>query len=186
MADLLPRLGGAFDESDKRTLDRRQLIRAGAWAAPVLVLATASPAMAAQVSSATPAAPPRAVGVPGGGTGMLPNYLVGATSITAAPWYGAGWDYTGPKLAKGQLYIKGIPQSQSARTVTAYFYVPTSTTPLNRANPSAWKWQMSGSNFSSMTSAYEVVNSTTGVWILTFVMPSWGEESGFVLDVTFP
>lgn len=46
MTDVLPRLDGAFDGSDRRTLDRRQLLKAGAWAAPVLVLATASPAMA--------------------------------------------------------------------------------------------------------------------------------------------
>lgn len=40
-------LGPAFDEKTP-TLDRRQLIRAGAWAAPVIVLATAAPAAAAQ------------------------------------------------------------------------------------------------------------------------------------------
>lgn len=39
--------GPAFDEKPP-TLDRRQLIRAGAWAAPVIVLATAAPAAAAQ------------------------------------------------------------------------------------------------------------------------------------------
>ncbi|WP_298944480.1 hypothetical protein [uncultured Microbacterium sp.] len=38
-------LGPAFDEKTP-TLDRRQLIRAGAWAAPVIVLATAAPAAA--------------------------------------------------------------------------------------------------------------------------------------------
>lgn len=41
-------LGPAFDETP--TLDRRQLLRAGAWAAPVLVLATAAPAGAATLS----------------------------------------------------------------------------------------------------------------------------------------
>lgn len=38
-------LGPAFDEKTP-TLDRRQLLRAGAWAAPVIVLATAAPAAA--------------------------------------------------------------------------------------------------------------------------------------------
>lgn len=56
MTDVLPRLDGAFDGSDKRALDRRQLLKAGAWAAPVLLLATATPAAAAsaKVPDSTP------------------------------------------------------------------------------------------------------------------------------------
>src|SRR4051812_910081 len=39
---------GAFSQAaDNSGMDRRQLLRAGAWAAPVIVLATASPASAA-------------------------------------------------------------------------------------------------------------------------------------------
>ncbi|HYP73168.1 MAG TPA: hypothetical protein VEP72_03710 [Microbacterium sp.] len=53
MTDTLPRLDGAFDGSDARTLNRRQLIRAGAWAAPVIVLATAAPAAAVSPDKAT-------------------------------------------------------------------------------------------------------------------------------------
>lgn len=54
MTELLPRLGGSFDESDRKTLDRRQLLRAGAWAAPVIVLATAAPAAANTSLNTTP------------------------------------------------------------------------------------------------------------------------------------
>lgn len=53
MTDVLPRLEDAFDGSDRKTLDRRQLLKAGAWAAPVIVLATAAPA-AANTSGTTP------------------------------------------------------------------------------------------------------------------------------------
>lgn len=53
MTDVLPRLDGAFDEIDRRTIDRRQLLRAGAWAAPVIVLATAAPAAATSVDPAS-------------------------------------------------------------------------------------------------------------------------------------
>lgn len=52
MTDVLPRLDGAFDGSDRRTLDRRQLLKAGAWAAPVIVLATAAPAAATSPTDA--------------------------------------------------------------------------------------------------------------------------------------
>lgn len=51
MHDALPRLDGAFDDasdgSERTGLDRRQLLKLGAWAAPVIVLATAAPAAAA-------------------------------------------------------------------------------------------------------------------------------------------
>lgn len=40
---------GRFDQVDRRAVSRRQLIRAGVWAAPVLVLTTAAPAAAASV-----------------------------------------------------------------------------------------------------------------------------------------
>lgn len=54
MTEVLPRLEGAFDGSDRKTLDRRQLLKAGAWAAPVIVLATAAPAAANTSGNTTP------------------------------------------------------------------------------------------------------------------------------------
>lgn len=162
-------------------LSRRQLLRAGAWAAPALVLATAAPAAAASAPVVTP--PPSAVAVPGGGTGALPTYLIGATAIRAASYWGDGTyiDGTNPKRAGFEINVSGIPHVETARTVTMYFYAPTSTVPLNRPSPASWKWKMEGSNFSSMTAVYE-----PGVWRLTFVMPSWGDTSYAHIFVTFP
>lgn len=59
MTDALPRLRGGFDEKAP-ALDRRQLLKVGAWAAPVLLLATAAPA--ASASTKAPATPPTAYG----------------------------------------------------------------------------------------------------------------------------
>lgn len=54
--------GPAFDDKPAG-IDRRQLLRAGAWAAPALILATAAPAAAAQ--SVTPvSSTPLSVGTP--------------------------------------------------------------------------------------------------------------------------
>lgn len=57
MTAVLPRLERAFDEPDRRAIDRRTLLRAGAWAAPVIVLATAAPAAAASADPASTPAP---------------------------------------------------------------------------------------------------------------------------------
>lgn len=169
--------------SDAAGLNRRQLLRAGVWAAPALVLATAAPAAAASTPPVvTP--PPSAIAVPGGGTGALPTYLIGATGVTAKPYWKHGtpfMDPANPHRAGFELNVSGIPHIATARTVTMYFYVPTSTAPLNRANPATWMWTMDGSNFSSMTAVFE-----PGVWRLTFVMPSWGRTSYAHVYVTFP
>ncbi|GEM_PF-6658235 len=52
MTDVLSRLPEAEESTERRGLSRRQLIKAGAWAAPVIVLATATPAAAASVDVA--------------------------------------------------------------------------------------------------------------------------------------
>ena len=51
------RTAAASPLEERRTLDRRQLLKAGAWAAPVLVLATAAPAAAASTPDPAPAQP---------------------------------------------------------------------------------------------------------------------------------
>lgn len=50
MNDFSARRGSASAGAE-RAIDRRQLLRAGAWAAPVIVLATAAPAAVASVTS---------------------------------------------------------------------------------------------------------------------------------------
>ena len=72
MTEQLPPLG-VDDADDRRALGRRQLLRAGVWAAPVLVLATPGPAMAA-AQSITPAS---------GG----PNVPASATAVDAYSIY---------------------------------------------------------------------------------------------------
>lgn len=70
MAQQLPQVG-VDDAADQHALDRRQVLRAGVWAAPVIVLATAAPAAA---QSITPA---------GGG----PNVPASATAVDAYSIY---------------------------------------------------------------------------------------------------
>lgn len=189
MQDALPRLDDAFDGSKRNGMDRRQLLKMGAWAAPVIVLATAAPAAATSGSgsgSTTPYTPPNVVAVPGGDAEMLPRYVSGATSVTGQPWWdnGSYVDFQNPNRLGMSLWIEGIPHVDTPRTVSVYFYVPYSSGPLARSNPSTWKWSMGQSNFSSMNPVYEPINASEGVWRLDFIMPSWGWNSGTHLFVT--
>ncbi|RLK48007.1 hypothetical protein [Microbacterium telephonicum] len=187
MQDALPRLDDAFDGSKRNGMDRRQLLKMGAWAAPVIVLATAAPAAAASTDPPTtaPYTPPNVVAVTNGDTEMLPRYVSGATSVTGKPWWdnGSYIDFQNPNRLGTNLWIEGIPQASTPRSVSVYFYVPYSTGPLARPKPSQWEWSMTQSNFSSMAAVYEPLNATQGVWRLDFLMPSWGTDSGTQLFV---
>lgn len=187
MTDVLPRLDGAFDGSDKRALDRRQLIKAGAWAAPVLLLATATPAAAAVSAPTplTPSQPPGAVAPAGAGTGFIPAYLVGATGITGKPYWN-GYTNGNPKLLGAEINITGIPNAKDPRTVTAYYYVPTAAAPLNAPNPADWVWKIESNNFKTASTSYQKISATTGLWMITLILPSWGTGGYAHVYVTLP
>lgn len=127
MTDVLPRLDGAFDGSDRRTLDRRQLLRAGAWAAPVLVLATASPAMANATSGT-------AIPTTSNLNLEFSNFSVWkATSgvkLKEAPWYYAafdgiegntqvGFNYIDPAVVVTTIYLEISVPKQGMSTTKA-------------------------------------------------------------------
>lgn len=54
MTDRPTRVDTDADDTDDHRIDRRQLLRIGAWAAPVIVLATAAPAAASSPDDAPP------------------------------------------------------------------------------------------------------------------------------------
>lgn len=165
-------------------IDRRQLMKAGAWAAPALLVTVAAPAAMAS----DPPVPPDVVAVPNGGTNFLPKYLFGATAITDKSYWSTYTDPGNPNRVGSEVNISGIPQAGTARSVSLYYYVPTAAGALGRTapNPSLWQWAMGGSNFSSMNAVYSSISPTTGLWRLDFILPSWGTTSYAHLFVTFP
>ena len=112
MTDVLPRLEGAFDGSDRKTLDRRQLLKAGAWAAPVIVLATAAPAAATS--------PLRATLVWNGFPGA---YRTWAGKSTAGYYvqFQIGNSYTNDRVTVNGLTVTLTVPSDLVGTATPYF-----------------------------------------------------------------
>ena len=90
MSEALQRIDGASEEAPTRGLSRRQLVQAGVWAAPVVVLATAAPASAA-VSSDAITVSAVLIAVPASGNGLrVWNFRVNVAnpstnSTSAAP-----------------------------------------------------------------------------------------------------
>jgi hypothetical protein len=111
------RTAAASPLEERRTLDRRQLLKAGAWAAPVLVLATAAPAAAASTDPADA----------GGAAPAQPGVDI-AVYTFAQDNYDVIWD--GPTQSnrivamKGQAAFTNLDATRAITSLTLTLTVP--------------------------------------------------------------
>ncbi len=188
MTDVLSRLPEAEESAERRGLSRRQLIKAGAWAAPVIVLATATPAAAASVDVGPAMIPGGYVVNPTPGN-LAPDLVMGAASVLGSPHYRAGINYGSPTY-HAHLRIAGI-QNGVVNDVTLRYIVPATMDPLRNAtsHPSSWVWTMPGGNVTNFHAVWlpNAGAPTTGNWELSFKSPQWtGGETYLQVMVVAP
>jgi hypothetical protein len=172
MSDALPRLDGAFDGSDGQGIDRRRLLKVGAWAAPVIMLATAAPAAAASGPATTT---PLGYTTNPNAVGLAPDLLYGASSARAEHW-------GGPKEFLTNVYVTGATPSGQ---VVLWYSISSGRNPLQGVTsaPSTWKWKVAGSsNFTTFAAQWFPAQpgSSTGSWRVTLTAPSWAQSSQVV------
>jgi len=149
MTDVLPRLDGAFDDSDAKTLNRRQLIRAGAWAAPVIVLATAAPAAAQSITD------------PGPYAGATWEFSAASLAFKGE-WYAATGFTTKLALANTTAAVATAAGTISAITVDAvYPLTQFSGTPANPTAVAGTGWSFLSKSVGTSTVTYHFTYAAT-------------------------
>jgi|GEM_PF-3435174 len=117
MTDVLSRHNGAAEPTERHSLSRRQLIKVGAWAAPVIVLATAAPAAAASID-----------------VGGIDSLRI--TSANGQAQFGSNWGTSGESTFTLTFTNDDMRAQGQTATVTAVLYylgpgAPASTTVFN-------------------------------------------------------
>ena len=166
--------GPAFDDKPAG-IDRRQLLRAGAWAAPALILATAAPAAAAQ-----------------SGTGPTTITVSNPNAWMVAVYQGNSAKSAG---AQGTLQIEKqwAPSATSVGPFTIVITVPRNrgfdaATPTVRSG-SAPGWTAVSGVVSGLSVVYTFLNSqvvNTGDYVqlaLNYALPGDGKNMN---SITFP
>lgn len=139
MSEDFERAENAFSTSAKQGLDRRQLIKAGAWAAPALVLATAAPAAAVS-------------GGPSEASVWVELARAGSGSATA-------WAGTGASVAPGFRF--GVHDVSKSATVTILRNQPSGDLPWPTAIFNTFGVNWSKGEGSYTTAKYFIAQPTT-------------------------